>query len=149
MKVILTQDVKAQGKKGDLINVSDGYARNFLILRGLAIEANAQALKDLENKEQAKKHKLETEKKSAEALAAKLEGLLVKINATAGSDGRLYGSVTAKDIAEAMLAQHKIDIDRRKIQLNEQIKAFGSYSLEIKLFPGVVGNINVIVVSSK
>lgn len=149
MKVILTQDVKAQGKKGDLINVSDGYARNFLILRGLAVEANAQALKELESKEQAKKHKLETEKKNTEALAAKLEGLLVKITATAGSDGRLYGSVTVKDIAEAMLAQHKIEIDRRKIQLDEQIKTFGSYSLEIKLFPGVVGKINVIVVSSK
>jgi large subunit ribosomal protein L9 len=149
MKVILTQDVKAQGKKGDLINVSDGYARNYLILRGLAIEANAQTLKELESKEQAKKHKLETEKKSAEELAAKLEGFLVKINATAGSDGRLYGSVTVKDIAEAMLAQHKIEIDRRKIQINEQIKSFGSYSLEIKLSPGVVGHINVLVVSGK
>lgn len=149
MKVILTQDVKAQGKKGDLINVSDGYARNFLLLRGLAIEANTQALKELESKEQSKLHKLETEKKSAEALAAKLEGLLVKINATAGSDGRLYGSVTVKDIAEAMLSQHKIEIDRRKIQLDEQIKAFGSYSLEIKLFPGVAGNINIIVVGGK
>lgn len=149
MKVILTQDVKSQGKKGEVKNVSDGYARNFLFPRGLAVEANTQVLKEIESKEQAKKFKAETEKKSAEELAAKLEGLLVKITATAGTDGRLYGSVTVKDIAEAMLEQYKIEIDRRKIQLDEHIKTFGTYVLEIKLFPGVVGKINVLVVSSK
>jgi large subunit ribosomal protein L9 len=149
MKVVLTQDVRAQGKKGDIINVSDGYARNFLLPRGLAVEASAQVLKEIESKEQAKKHKEETERKNAEALAARLEGLLVKINASAGADGRLYGSVTSKDIAEAMAAQHGIEIDRRKIQLNEQIKTFGTYVLEIKLYPGVTGKLNVIVVSSK
>lgn len=149
MKVILTQDVKSQGKKGEVKNVSDGYARNFLFPRGLAVEANTQVLKEIEGKEQAKKFKAETEKKSAEDLAAKLEGLLVKITATAGTDGRLYGSVTVKDIAEAMFEQHKMEIDRRKIQLDEHIKAFGTYTLEIKLYPGVVGKINVLVVSSK
>jgi len=122
MKVVLTQDVKSQGKKGELKNVSDGYARNFLFPRGLAVEANTQVLKEIESKEQAKKFKTETEKKSAEELAAKLEGLLVKITATSGTDGRLYGSVTVKDIAEAMLEQYKVEIDRRKIQLDENIK---------------------------
>jgi large subunit ribosomal protein L9 len=149
MKVILTQDVKSQGKKGELKNVSDGYARNFLFPRGLAVEANTQVLKEIESKEQAKKFKAETEKKSAEELAAKLEGLLVKITATAGTDGRLYGSVTVKDIAEAMLEQHKVEIDRRKLQLDEHIKTFGTYTLEIKLYPGVVGKINILVVSNK
>ncbi len=149
MKVLLMQDVKSQGKKGEIKNVSDGYARNFLFPRGLAVEANAQILKELENKEQAKKFKADTEKKNAEELAARLEGMIVKITATAGSDGRLYGSVTVKDIAEAMLAQHQLEIDRRRIQLDEHIKAFGTYTLEIKLYPGVVGNINVVVVSGK
>ena len=149
MKVLLMQDVKSQGKKGEIKNVSDGYARNYLFPRGLAVEANAQILKELESKEQAKKFKTETEKKNAEQLAERLEGMIVKITATAGSDGRLYGSVTVKDIAEAMLGQHQLEIDRRKIQLDEHIKTFGTYTLEIKLYPGVVGNINVVVVSGK
>lgn len=149
MKVMLTQDVKSQGKKGELINVSDGYARNYLFPRGLAVEASPQVLKEIESKEQAKKYKEETEKKHAEEMAAKLEGLLVKLTATAGADGKLYGSVTVKDIAEAMLEQHHIEIDRRKIQMAEHIKAFGTYTLEIKLYPGVVGKINILVAGVK
>ena len=147
MKVILTQDVKSQGKKGDIKNVSDGYARNFLFPRGLAVEVNDQVLKELEVKEQARKFKEDTERQQAEQLATKLEGVAVKITATAGADGKLYGSITAKDIAEELFEQHKIEIDRRKIQMDDNIKAFGTFAPEIKLFPGVVGNINVIVAS--
>ena len=125
MKVILTQDVKSQGKKGEIKNVSDGYARNYLFPRGLAVEVNDQVLKELENKERAKKFKEDTEKRHAEELAAKLEGVAVKITATAGADGKLYGSITAKDIAEALLEQHNIEIDRRKIQMDDHIKEIG------------------------
>lgn len=145
MKVILTQDVKAQGKKGQLINVSDGYARNFLFPKGLAVEANAQTLTEMENKEKARLHKIETERAEAKAVADKLEGVMVVISATAGEDGRLYGSITSKDIAEALQKQSGIEIDRRKIQLDDPIRAFGAYSLPIKLFNGISGTIHLTV----
>lgn len=144
MKVILTQDVKAQGKKGQLINVSDGYARNYLIPRGLAIEATGAALNDLKNKESARKHQIEVESAEANATREKLESVLVKIEASGGADGRLYGSVTSKDVAEALEAQTGIVIDRRKIEM-DGIKAYGSYSFDVKLYSGVVGKINVVV----
>lgn len=144
MKVILTQDVKAQGKKGQLINVSDGYARNYLIPRGLAIEATGAALNDLKNKESARKHQIEVETAEANATREKLESVLVKIEASGGADGRLYGSVTSKDVTEALEAQTGIVIDRRKIEM-DGIKAYGSYSFDVKLYSGVVGKINVIV----
>mgnify|MGYP004477428667 CR=1 FL=1 len=145
MKVILTQDVKAQGKKGQMVNVSDGYARNFLFPKGLAIEANAQAVTEMENREKARQHKIETERADAEAISAKLEGIMLKINATAGDDGRLYGSITSKDIAEALKEQAGIDIDKRKIQLDDPIRAFGTYALPVKLYTGISGKINLIV----
>ena len=144
MKVILTQDVKAQGKKGQLINVSDGYARNYLIPRGLAIEATGAALNDLKNKESARKHQIEVETAEANATREKLESVLVKIEASGGADGRLYGSVTSKDVADALEAQTGIVIDRRKIEM-DGIKAYGSYSFDVKLYSGVVGKINVVV----
>ena len=145
MKVILLADVKAQGKKGDLINVSDGYARNFLFPKNLAIEADAKAINDLKAKEESKKHRLEVEKAEAIALKNKLEGVMVKITVTGGSDGKMYGSVTTKEIAEQLLLQHKIDIDRRKIVNGDPIKAYGTYSFDVKLFPEVIGKINVAV----
>lgn len=145
MKVILTQDVKAQGKKGEMINVSDGYARNFLFPKGLAIEASAQAITEMENKEKARLHKIEVERAEAQAVASKLEGIMVKITATAGEDGRLYGSITSKDIAEALMKQTGIEIDRRKIQLDDPIRAFGAYSLPVKLVSGISGKINLTV----
>ena len=144
MKVILTQDVKAQGKKGQLINVYDGYARNYLIPRGLAIEATGAALNDLKNKESARKHQIEVETAEANATREKLESVLVKIEASGGADGRLYGSVTSKDVADALEAQTGIVIDRRKIEM-DGIKAYGSYSFDVKLYSGVVGKINVVV----
>ncbi len=145
MKVILTQDVKAQGKKGQMITVSDGYARNFLLPRGLAIEANAQAITEMENREQARQHKIEEDIKEAKALAEKLEGLQIKIQTGAGEDGRLYGSVTTKDIAEALAAQHGITLDKRKIQLDTPIRAYGCYQLPVKLLNGISGKLHVLV----
>jgi large subunit ribosomal protein L9 len=145
MKVILTQDVKGQGKKGQAINVSDGYARNFLLPKGLAVVADASAMNDLKNKEASRLHKIEVEKAAAKEIAAKLESVSVKISATAGADGRLYGSVTSKEIAQTLEDQHKITIDKRKIDMPDPIKAFGSYSVSVKLYTDIVGKINVVI----
>ncbi|MEE1357124.1 MAG: 50S ribosomal protein L9, partial [Clostridia bacterium] len=145
MKVILTQDVKGQGKKGQAINVSDGYARNFLFPKGLAIVADAAAMNDLKNKEESRLHKIELEKQAAKETAAKLEKVSVKVLATAGADGRLYGSVTAKEIAQCLEDQHKITIDKRKIDLSDPIRAFGSYSVNVKLYTDIIGKINVVI----
>ncbi len=145
MKVILTQDVKGQGKKGQAVNVSDGYARNFLLPKGLAIVADAAAMNDLKNKEASRLHKIEVERAAAKETAAKLEKISVKVMATAGADGRLYGSVTSKEIATALEAQHKITIDKRKIDMHESIKTFGSFAIPVKLYTDVTGKINVVI----
>ena len=145
MKVILTQDVKAQGKKGDLIEVSDGYGRNFLIARKLAIPADAKAINELKNREASQAYKIETEKAAAREIAAKLEGILVKFPASAGADGRLYGSITSKDIAEKLEKEHGVNVDKRKINLADPIKTFGSYTIEVKLYTEITGKINVLV----
>ena len=145
MKVILTQDVKGQGKKGQAINVSDGYARNFLLPKGLAVVADAAAMNDLKNKEASRLHKIEVDRAAANETKAKLEQLTVKVNATAGADGRLYGSVTSKEIAQSLEDQHKITIDKRKIDLPDPIRAFGTYSIPVKLYTDVVGKINVVI----
>ena len=145
MKVVLLQDVKGQGKKDQIIDVSDGYARNFLFPKKLAAVADAKVLNDIKNKEAAKQRKIELEKAEARASAAKLESVIVKIKITSGADGKLYGSVTTKDIAEALLDQHGIEIDKRKIVIDEQIKAYGTYSLDVKLYPEITGKINVLV----
>ncbi len=145
MKVILTQDVKAQGKKGQLINVSDGYARNFLIPRGLAVEADAGAMNDLKNKESSRLHKIELEKTAAKEIAQKLETVTVKLTAKAGADGRLYGSVTSLDIADELEKQHSIKVDKRKIQLNEPLKTFGVHTVDVKLYTDISGKINIVI----
>ncbi len=145
MKVLLTQDVKGQGKKDTIVEVADGYARNFLIPKGLALEANAKILNEYKNKQAAKAHREEVEKQNAKDIAAKLEGIVVKIFVKDGNDGRLYGSVTAMDIAEALEKQHGITVDKRKIVLPEPIKAFGTYSPEVKLYPEISGKLNVVV----
>ena len=143
MKVVLLQDVKGQGKKNDIINVSDGYARNFLFPRKLAVVADAKAINDVNNKKSSEAHKIEVEKANASALASKINETKVVISAEAGKDGRFYGAITAKDIAEALKAQAGIEIDKRKIELDAQIKAFGSYFVEIKLYSGSVGKLTV------
>lgn len=145
MKVILTQDVKGQGKKDQLVNVSDGYARNFLLPRGLAIPADAKSINEMKNKEASAQYKLETERKAARELAEKLSAITVKLVAAAGTDGRIYGSVTTKDIAEALQKQHNITIDKRKMALADPIKAFGTYRIDVKLYPEISGQITVVV----
>ena len=144
MKVILKQDVKGQGKKGQLVQVSDGYARNFLLPRGLAVEADAQAMNDLKNKEDARLHHLAVEKKEAEEAAATLGGKTVKIVARAGQGGRLFGSVTTKEVAEELQKQYGVTIDKRKITMADA-KAFGSYEAELKFPQGVTAKITVMV----
>ncbi len=143
MKVILLADVKGQGKKNDVIEVSDGYAKNFLIPRKLAKAADAQSLNDVKVREEARLYRIETEKKEAQALAKKLETLIVEIPASSGSDGRLYGSITAKDISERLAADHKIVIDKRRLSLGETIKAYGTYRVEAKLYTEVTGTVTV------
>lgn len=143
MKVILLQDVKAQGKKGELINVSEGYARNFLFPKKLAVEADAKAMNELKNREASKQYKLETDRAAAKDIAAKMAEVTVKITVTGGADGRLYGSVTSKEIAEQLKVQHHIEIDRRKIVMPDPIKTCGTYTYDVKLFPDVVGKLTV------
>ena len=145
MKLILTQDVKGQGKKDQIVEVSDGYARNFLIPRGLAKPADAKAVSDAKNRESSKAHKIETETAAAREIAKKLESATVTIAVQAGSETRLYGSVTSKEIAEELLRQHGITVDRRKISLDTPIKTFGTYKLDVRLYTDVIGKITVVV----
>ena len=145
MKVVLLADVKGQGKKNDVINVSDGYARNFLLPRKLAVEADAKVMNEIKGREDSIKHKIEVETAEAKALAVKLDSILVKIPASSGADGRLYGSVTAKDIAEKLQKEHGIAVDKRKIQLSDPIRAYGQYDLDVKLYTDIVGKLHVLV----
>ncbi len=136
MKVVLKQDVKGLGKKGELVNTSDGYARNFLFPKGLAVEANAQSLTELKNREQSAKYKIETEIATAKKAAAELEGKTIVLTAKAGANGKLFGSVTSKEIAEKVKSQFGIETDKRKV-IVEDIKQFGTYEFEIKLYQGI------------
>ena len=145
MKVILLADVKGQGKKNDVIEVSDGYGKNFLIPRKLAKAADAQSLNDVKTKEEARVYRIETERKEAKALAEKLKSLQVKIPASSGADGRLYGTITTKDISEALAAQHGITIDKKKLVLSEPIKTYGKFEVDAKLYTEVVGKVYVLV----
>ena len=143
MKVVLLQDVKGQGKKGTVVEVSDGYARNFLLPKKLATQADNSVLNDIKNKEAAKQHRMEEEKAAAQKTAKKLESLLVKIATQAGADGRLYGAVTSQDIASALEAQHGVKVDKRKITIDEPIKAFGNFQADVRLFADVDGKITI------
>ena len=145
MKVIFIQDVKGQGKKGEEKNIADGYARKFLLPRGLAVEANAANLNNLKGQKESQAYKKEQEIKAAGEIKATLEGVSVKISAKAGENGKLFGSITAKDIAEALKAQHKIDIDKRKIVLASDIKTTGELTVDAKLYPQIIGKIKVVI----
>ncbi len=145
MKVILLADVKGQGKKNDVIEVSDGYGKNFLIPRKLAKAADAQSLNEIKTKEEARLYRIEQEKKEAKALGERLKSILVKIPASSGADGRLYGAITSKDICERLQADHGIEIDKRKLVMSDPIKAYGKYEVEVKLYPEVMGKIYFLV----
>ncbi len=143
MKVVLLQDVKGSGKKGELVEVSDGYARNFLLPRKLAKEANAQAMNELKNAESSRQFKIETDKANANSAKAKLEDKTIKITAKAGKNNKLFGSVTAKEISAEIKKQLGIDVDKRKITLDTDIKAFGTYNCEVKLYQGIIAKLKV------
>ncbi|MBQ8409829.1 MAG: 50S ribosomal protein L9 [Clostridia bacterium] len=143
MKVLLLADVKGQGKKDQIVEVSDGYARNFLFPKKLAVVADAKVMSEAKSKEESKQFKLKEEKAAAKELADKISKLTVKITATSGADGRLYGSVTSKDIAEKLKEQHKIDVDKRKLVLNENIKSYGTYEVEVKVYPEISAKLKV------
>lgn len=145
MKVLLLQDVKGQGKKDQIIDVSDGYARNFLFPKKLAVVADNKAINEVKNKEASKQYKIETEKAAAKEIAAKLSQTVVKISVNAAADGRLYGSITSKDLAEVLAKQYNIVIDKRKIVMPEPIKAYGTYNFDVRLYPEIVGKIKVTV----
>ena len=149
MKVLLLADVKGQGKKDQIVEVSDGYARNFLFPKKLAVVADAKVLSEAKSKEEAKQYKLREEKAAAKALAEKLSAITVTIGASSGGDGRLYGSITSKDIAEKLMQQHKIDIDKRKLVLNENIKAYGTYNIDVKIYPEISAKLKVVVTEGK
>ena len=136
MKVVLLQDVKGLGKKGELVNTSDGYARNFLFPRKLAMEANSQAMSELKNREASEKHRIDTEIAAAKESASKIEGKTVRLSAKAGENGKLFGSVTSKDVAEAISKEFGLKLDKRKVVV-EDIKAFGTYPVEVKLYNGI------------
>ena len=147
MKVILTADVKGQGKKDQVVNVSDGYARNFLFPKKLAVPADSQSINDIKNKEASKQHKIDVERQNAFEIAARLEKITLKFEYAAGPDKKLYGSVTSKDIAESLKKNFGIEVDKRKITLAENIKSFGTFKADVKLFSDVNGKISIEVVS--
>ncbi|NLI60300.1 MAG: 50S ribosomal protein L9 [Clostridiales bacterium] len=143
MKVILLKDVKGSGVKGDVINVSDGYARNYLFPRGLATEATQGKLNELKARERAEQKRREQEADEARAMVKRLSELTLIIKTKSGENGKLFGSVTNKEIAEELKKQHKIDIDRKKIVLAEPIKQLGEMELEVKLYPEISGKLKV------
>lgn len=145
MKVVLLQDVKGSGKKGELINVSDGYARNFLFPRKLAKQADAQALNELKNAAESRQFKIDTDTAKAKENAAMLEGKTLKLTGKAGKGGKLFGSVTSKEIAAGLKKEFNIDVDKRKIVLETDIKSFGTFNAEVKLYTGISANVKVMV----
>ena len=149
MKVLLKQDVKGKGKAGQLVEVSDGYARNFLFPKKLAAEATADNLNTMRLQEKARLAQIEREKAEAAAIAEKLQGCQVKISARAGSAGKLFGSVTSKEVSDALSQQYGIDIEKNKLVLPEPIKSFGTYEVKCKLGYEISGIVNVVVAEQK
>lgn len=143
MQVILKEDVKKLGKKGDLVNVAEGYARNFLFPRNLAVEGSGGNLKSLKQEQAAAQKRQEREEGDAKKLAAKLQGASLKLAVKVGEGGRLFGSVTAKDIAVAIKQQLKLNVDKKKIELGDPLKTLGSHRVGVKLYPGVEAEVTV------
>ena len=146
MKVILLKDVKGSGKSGDTLNVADGYARNFLIAKGLAVEANSKNLNDLAGKKASAQHKIDVETADNKAIADKIADKEVVIKAKAGQGGKLFGAVTSGVVAEALKDQYGVDVDKKKIALSTDIKAFGDFTAAVKMSHGVSCSIKVKVV---
>lgn len=143
MKVIFLQDVKGSGKKGELKNVADGYARNMLIPKGLAVEANAENMNKLEGQKASQAHKIEVDKQNANEIASKINDKKVIIKAKAGNNTKLFGSVTAGHVADALSEQFDVKVDKKKITLKTDIKNFGTFDAVVKLYTGITANITV------
>lgn len=143
MKVILKADVKGHGKKGDLVNASDGYAKNFLIPKGLAVVADATSINELENKKSAEKYHKNQEEMRAKELAEKLEGKKITFKLKAGENGKLFGSITAKDIAEQIKMQLHLEVDKKKVAMSDGIKTLGTTEVTIKVYPNISAKIKV------
>ena len=143
MKLILLENVKGVGKKDEIINANDGYARNFLLPKKLAVEANNQNLAKLKSKQESNEHKKMTEKQEAEDLAKKLEKIILKIQVKAGENGKIFGGVTAKEIAEQLQKQHNFKVDKKKIDLKETIKQTGMFTIDLKLCEGVNAKLKI------
>jgi ribosomal protein L9 len=149
MKVILQQDVRGQGKKGQMIEAAEGYARNYLLPRKLAVPATADAVNTMNLKEKARRAEEARQKAEAEATAEKLKGCMVKLTAKAGSGGRLFGAVTTKEVSDGLKAQFGIDIPKQKLVLDEPIKAFGTYQIKAKMGFDVIGTVYAVVAEEK
>ena len=147
MKVILTQDIKSVGKKGQIIDASDGYARNFLLPKKMAVIADNANLNALKTKQDANKYRRDMSKASAEELAVKMKDFELVFKIKAGEKGKTFGSVTSKDIAEQLNKKYFVEVDKKKIGLNDAIKTLGTYMIDIKLFEGIVGKLKVSVIS--
>ena len=142
MKVILNEDVKGLGKKGELVNASDGYARNFLFPKNLAVEANAATMNELKNRESSKAHKISEEKKEATAIKEKINGKEIVIKAKSGAGGKLFGAVTSKEVAAEISNKFGVIVDKKKITMTD-IKSYGEFSAEIKLYNGITAKVTV------
>ncbi len=147
MQVILKADVKGHGKKGDLVNASDGYAKNFLIPKGLAVVADKTAINELENKKSADRYHKNQEEMRAQELADKLEGKKITFRLKAGENGKLFGSITAKDIAEQIKMQLHLEVDKKKIHMPDAIKTLGITNVSAKVYPGISAEVKVEVLS--
>lgn len=147
MKVILLDNIKGVGKKDEVINASDGYARNFLFPKKLAVEANNENMNKLKAKKQSEQYKKDVDKKNARNIAKKLDDIILMIKVKAGENGKIFGGVTSKEISEELNKQYKINIDKKKIVLSENIKNLGSFDINIKLYEGITGKLKVKVVS--
>lgn len=145
MKVILLQDVKALGKKGELVNASDGYARNYLFPKKLAKEANAQAMNEYKNAEDSRNYKIATQKAQAEHNKSQIDGKTFVMTAKAGANGKLFGSITSKEVAASIKNDYHINVDKRKIVLSSDIKTYGEYSAEVKLYTGISATVKIVV----
>lgn len=143
MKVILKEDVKGSGKKGQVVEVSDGYAQNFLLRRGLAVQATAQALNDAKNKQAAAEHRAELERQAAQKTAETIHEKTVSITAKAGANGKLFGSITSKEVADTISAAFGVQVDKKKISLQSEIKSFGTFTADVRLLAGVTARVYV------
>lgn len=147
MKVILLADIKGVGKKDQVINASDGYARNFLFPKKLALEANNENMAKLKAKNESKAYKKEMDIKEAKAVKEKMEKILIKMQVKAGGNGKIFGGVTAKEIAETLKKEYSIEIDKKKVLLPETIKNLGTFTVDVKLYEGIIAKLKIDVIA--